>query len=73
MDGPLNNVQGRHGRQGSQCLVLGWILKNRKWRWQWGRAGEVAAAIEVSLGIVVPIMDRGIEPGLHQFQMSHHP
>ena len=28
---------------------------------------------EVSLGIVVPIMDRGIEPGLHQFQMSHHP
>ena len=89
MNGPLNIVQGCHGRQGSQDLVLGWILRNRKWRRQWRCASEVAASMapclskiysggpvvnvhkEVSLGIVLPIMDRGIKPGLHQFQMSN--
>ena len=35
-------MQGHHGRQGSQSLVLGWILRNRKRQQQWRRAGEVA-------------------------------
>ena len=37
--------QGRHGRQGSQGLVFGWILRNRKWRRQRRRASEVAATM----------------------------
>ena len=36
----FNVTQGRHGRQGSQGLVLEWILRNRKWR-----AGEIAATM----------------------------
>jgi hypothetical protein len=38
--------QGSHGRQGSQGLALGWILRNRKWQWQWRRASEVAATLD---------------------------
>jgi hypothetical protein len=34
-----------HGRQGSQGLVLGWILRNRKRHQQWRRAGEVATTM----------------------------
>ena len=41
----MNNKQGRHGRQGSQGLILGWILRNRKCRQQWWRTGEVAATM----------------------------
>ena len=40
-----NKYQGRNGRQGSQGVVLSWILRNRKWRRQRGRTGEVAAAM----------------------------
>ena len=34
-----------HGRQGSQGLVLGWILRNRKLQQQDWHAGEVAATM----------------------------
>ena len=38
-------MQGRFERQGSQGLVLGWILRNRK-RWQqWRSTGEVVATM----------------------------
>jgi hypothetical protein len=34
-----------HGWQGSQGLVLGWILRNRKLWWQRRQAGEVATTM----------------------------
>ena len=37
--------QGHHGRQGSQGLVLGWILRNRKRQYQRQLASEVAAIV----------------------------
>ena len=41
----VNKWQGRHKRQGSQGLVLGWILRNKKHRQQWRCLGEVAATM----------------------------
>ena len=39
----VHAMQGRHGRQGSQGLVLGLSLRNRKL--QWRHVGEVAATM----------------------------
>ena len=38
------HIQGCHWGQDSQGLVCGWILRNRKRRRHWRRAGEVAAS-----------------------------
>ena len=42
----LDTYQGRHGRQGSQALVLDWILRNTKRQRQRRRTGEVAATMD---------------------------
>ena len=44
-----NSEKGRHSKQSSQGLVLGWILKNIKLRQQRRSAGEMAATTMVLL------------------------
>ena len=41
----LTTSQGCHSWQGPQGLGLTWILQNRKWRWKWTHAADVATTV----------------------------
>ena len=46
-----NKHQGRHRRQDSHGLVLGWILRNRKQRWQQPKQHQRWLSVEVAANI----------------------